>query len=341
MDQRDIILGGIALAVGLLIGLLFGPRGPGIDEIQGALDERLASVEGATSGAADNIAALQTRLDETATALQTRLDETATSLQARLDETASGVRSEVASLGERMSAMESAVDETAAAHSSLAENLRAELSGSLDSIGSAISQQSESLQSRLAGLRGSMGDDGSGTESDEDQAQPAAAAPAAADPDFAGIGAGQTAAFGDGALRAFVSRVDPESRTARLSVNGAAMELAAGESVDVETADGTFCHLMLSALQGNQVALNAQCGDELSEPEGVTTGNTLILGEGVRVFVSSVADDGGSARIAINGVETQTVEVGDSVDVTVNEQPCQITLDDIDRGHVALSTTCG
>lgn len=342
MDQRDIILGGIALAVGLLIGLLFGPSGPDVDEIQAALDERFAAVEAAAA-----------RAEESAAALQAQFDGTASTLQTRMDETVSAVESQVGGLGDRLSEVEAAVGESASAQASMAESLSADFSGRIDSLGSTLSAQSERLQAGIEGFRRSLAMDGVSTtdapaaEAGDGTTAATTAATAdagstAVDEGFVGIGAGQTATFGDGALRAFVSRADPQTRTARLSVNGASTVLAVGEAVGVTADDGTYCRLLLSGLQGSQVALNGGCGDDLPDPEGVLPGNVMLLADGsVRVFVSGVSDGGNAARIAVNGVDTQSVEVGESVDVTVEDQNCRVGLDSIDRGHVALSADCG
>lgn len=78
------------------------------------------------------------------------------------------------------------------------------------------------------------------------------------------------------------------------------------------------------------------------EPEGVTPGNIEMLADGaLRVFVSAVDDADATARIAINGIETQMLRVGRSARVDVDGQSCSVTLDGIDRGHVQLSGSCG
>lgn len=78
------------------------------------------------------------------------------------------------------------------------------------------------------------------------------------------------------------------------------------------------------------------------EPEGVTPGNVEMLADGaLRVFVSAVDDADGTARVAINGIETQMLRVGRSARVDVDGQSCSVTLDGIDRGHVQLSGSCG
>ncbi len=50
MDRNNLVLGGIALVLGVLLGLLFAPRGASLNDIEMAMDERLAAVETAASG---------------------------------------------------------------------------------------------------------------------------------------------------------------------------------------------------------------------------------------------------------------------------------------------------
>jgi hypothetical protein len=65
----------------------------------------------------------------------------------------------------------------------------------------------------------------------------------------------------------------------------------------------------------------------------------VTLADGLSVFVSGVTDS--AARIAINGVATETVPVGESVEVEVGEQACRVSVESVDRGHVALGYVCG
>ncbi len=339
MNQNSLLIGGIALVGGILLGLLFAPRGASVDEIERMMQERLAAVE--------------TRLDDGMTAVQSRLDETVTSVQTGMEETASSLESRFGELGDRIGSVETAVGETSQNQATMAETLRTELSDRMSSLGSAISQQSQDLQTGLAGFRRSLAMDDVGSESSGENGEQAesgdagassqpATQPAAPDEDFVGTGVGQTESFGDGALRVFVSRVDPQANAARLSVNGATTAMKVGDTVGVTSGDGTYCRLMLSGLQGSQVSLNAACGDDLPAAEGIRPGGVMLLADGaIRVFVSGIADGGGAARIAVNGVSTEMVDVGQSVDVAVEDQNCRVTVDEIDRGHVALSSSCG
>lgn len=349
MNRNDVIIGGIALVVGVLLGLLFAPRGASVEDINAALDERLASVEGATVGVTDGIAALQGSIADSVG-----------SLDAKVQEVLASVQSELQTVGERLDALEVAVSETASAQATMAESLSSELAGQVGSLGSAISAQTDALQSGLEGFRESLAMDAVPPADEEaaaagDSAQAAAtgeqasAGASAADTvetadeeGFVGIGAGRTAIFGDGILRVFVSRVDPSTEAVRVSVNGATAVLAVGETLALKTDDGTDCQLTLSGVQGSEAALNAGCGDELPEAEGARPGNIMLLHDGlIRVFVSGIVDQGEAARIAINGVDTRTVHVGESVDVDLEDEACAVTVDAIDRGHVALSASCG
>ena len=74
--------------------------------------------------------------------------------------------------------------------------------------------------------------------------------------------------------------------------------------------------------------------------EGFGPGETAVLSDGaLRVFVSGVGD--GSARLAVNGVQTVTVAVGEGVEATAGDKACTVTVEGIDRGRVALGYVCG
>ncbi len=76
--------------------------------------------------------------------------------------------------------------------------------------------------------------------------------------------------------------------------------------------------------------------------EGFRPGQTVRLADGaLRVFVSGLASDGSAARIAVNGVATQSVGVGESVDVTVDDRDCTVTVTGVGDGMVGLEGSCG
>lgn len=71
-------------------------------------------------------------------------------------------------------------------------------------------------------------------------------------------------------------------------------------------------------------------------PEGgIGIGETALLGDGAaRVFLSGVSD--GSARIAVNGFDTQTLAVGESAAAG----DCSVTLDAIGGGKARFGYNC-
>ena len=71
----------------------------------------------------------------------------------------------------------------------------------------------------------------------------------------------------------------------------------------------------------------------------------LILGNhesGMHPNAKAMADWGEVfSEIAVNGVTTETVPLGQSVDVEVAGKACRVSVDGIDRGRVALGYVCG
>jgi len=169
-----------------------------------------------------------------------------------------------------------------------------------------------------------------------------------------GLGAGETAILADGAVRAFVSRVDDAAQSVRALINGSMQTVGADAPVKVSV-DGKDCQVKLDGIDRGTVKLSAECGaaaeagsDAAAAPaesaapsettdEGVAPGNVASFADGsVRVFVSWIADDGSAARIAVNGVQQTTLAVGDSTEV----DGCQISLDGVSEGRVNLGYGC-
>jgi hypothetical protein len=132
--------------------------------------------------------------------------------------------------------------------------------------------------------------------------------------------------------------VDEAAGTADVRANGADLSLSVGEPQTVASLAGD-CQVTLDALGRGRASLSGACGESLPAPEGAAPGTLVELAEGLRVFVSGVTDQG--ARIAINGVETRTVPLGETVDVQVGEETCRVSVEGVDRGHVALGYVCG
>jgi hypothetical protein len=313
--SRNMMLavGACLLLFGLLVGYMAGSGGPDVAEIDAAVAAR---IEAAGKAEAERVAALEAKVD----ALSSRLDGIATEVTSGSD-TLKGV-------GEKLGTDVAG----------LAETLRSDVATASDRLGSAIRESATSqlaaLESGIAALRGNLA-----ARVAAPQPAPPASEPPPADlgQPPAGQGAGETALLADGALRVFVSRVDEGS--ARLVVNGSAVDLATGESRTLELG-GEDCQVTLAAIDRGHVVVAGGCGDELPQPEGAGPGSTVTLGDGaVRVFVSSVDESG--ASIAINGVERQTVPVGESVTVPVGDAECEVSVEGIDRGRVVLGYACG
>jgi hypothetical protein len=308
MTRNQLLLGGACLLlVGLLVGYAAGSGGPDIEDIDAAIAERL---DAAGAAEAERLAALETRLGE---------------LTGRLDAIESGVSSgaeTAAGVGERIGG------DLAALGSTLGDRIQDTAAAHLAAIESGIA----SLRSELATRRAAPAEPAAPTP-------PAPANPAAEGTPPAGQGVGETALLSDGAVRVFVSRVDDAAGSARLGINGAQATLKPGESHTFPS-DGQDCRVTLAAIDRGHVVLAGGCGDDLPQPEGASAGTTVALGDGaVRVFVSGVTDEG--ARIAVNGVETRTVPVGEAIEVRVGEEDCRVSVLSIDRGHVALDYACG
>jgi hypothetical protein len=309
MTRNQLLLGGACLLlVGLLVGYAAGSGGPDIEDIDAAVAERL---DAAGAAEAERLAALETRLGE---------------LAGRLDAIESGVASgaeTAAGIGERIGG------DLAALGSTLGERIQGTAAAHLAAIESGIA----SLRSELAARRAAPAQPAA-------PAEPAAPAnPAAEGTPPAGQGVGETALLSDGAVRVFVSRVDDAAGSARLAINGGQATLKPGESHTFQS-DGQDCRVTLAAIDRGHVVLAGGCGDDLPEPEGASASSIVTLGDGaVRVFVSGVTEQG--ARLAVNGVEMETVPVGEAVEVRVGEEDCRVSVESIDRGHVALDYACG
>lgn len=317
-----------ALIVGLILGLIIGSGGPSLEEI----DEAVASrVDAASTAQSERVAAIETQM---------------TDLGGRVDaigqQVASGAEA-VQGMGERLGTN----------ISDLGTSIGDSVSSIGDSVNAAGASSLAAIQSGLASLEDRIGNspapaatgagsaDSSGAAPEEGGAEQAEAGGAAATPVATGVpagnGVGETVSISDSA-RVYISRVDDEAGEAVLYVNGTPTRLAAGESAPFE-ASGQECQITLAAIDRGHATISGACGSDLPDPTGTAPGSLATLAEGaVRVFVSGVDQD--SARIAVNGVTTQDVELGQSVDVAAGEQTCTVTVTGVDRGHVSLDANC-
>ena len=162
------------------------------------------------------------------------------------------------------------------------------------------------------------------------------------------MGVGETAVFAQGAVRAFVSGFDVDANTARLSVNGEMVTLNAGASTTVALEDGD-CTVSVVGVSDAGVEVGSDCGTSdmaaaevpAAPEDGYKPGNVALLSDGaLRVFVSSLAQDGSAARIAVNGIDTQVVASGASIEVAAGEQTCNVTVTGVGNGMVGLEGAC-
>jgi len=147
-------------------------------------------------------------------------------------------------------------------------------------------------------------------------------------------GVGETFVLAGGAVRAFVQRVDAEAGTALLSVNGAAAQLSPGEAITVRH-DAGACRLALSEVGADGVRISSDCDMPAGEGTAYGPGEMASLGDGqLRVFVSGILGD--AARLAINGLDTQSLRVGESHAV----ENCTLSVTGIRGNRVLLDGGC-
>lgn len=301
--------GALLFLLGLVIGIAVS--GPDPKEIEAAV---AVKIDAATAAQTARIDALEEKVAALSTDIGGRFD----GLGGSLDAGAKAVGDVGVRLGDTLT--------------SLGQQLG-------DAIESSKASSLAALESGLAGLRGQISAAPPAAPEAGAPPAPAAADPAAAEsapPD--GISAGQTAVLSDGALRVFLSRVDDAARAARLRANGADLTLTVGQSETVASPAGD-CRVTLDALGGGRASVSGACGDALPAPDGAAPGALVNLADGLDVFVSGVTDSG--ARIAVNGVTTETVPIGEAVEVQVGDRACRVSVEAIDRGRVALGYVCG
>lgn len=305
------IVGGAAL---FIIGLILGAAisgGPSVEEIDAAVAKRI----------------------EAATASQT----------ASIDKLGADLAQLSGDIGGRLDGIAGSVDTGAQAAAAASDKIGGDVTALGQSLQGAIEKSSAdglaALESGLAGLRGQISAApaaapavAGGEHSGNGAQVQAAAAP------VEGFGPGETAILSDGALRVFVSRIDEGAGTVGVRADGKDLVLAAGVPQTVAGPAGD-CKVTLDALGGGKAAISGACGDALPAPDGAAPGTSVDLAEGLRVFVSGVTDSG--ARIAVNGVETVVVPVGEGVDAAVDGKSCRVSVEGVDRGRVALGYVCG
>lgn len=321
-------VGGViaGLAVGTLLSLatieskIGASIGSAMDDMADAMDgdgnalaemtERLAAIEEKVSENGSEVAAVGETVSDNSGAVET------VGAQIRDD------------LGDRISALETRLDEAAA-------DLSARMSET-------AAEQTETLRTALKAepapedVAAAAGEPESDTEGGSREALPEGLRMAG---ETRGIG--ETFVLADGAVRAFVQQADAQQGRARLSVNRVSSDLAVGETVVVPHSDGT-CRLGVAAVTGDGVAIGSDCdvpADDGTLGEAYTPGNLAMLADGkLRVFVSGIFGD--EVRLALNGLETRRVRVGEPHDIEVEDTTCSVAVTGVRGNSVLLAGTC-
>lgn len=327
MSRNMLIAAAGALIVGLILGLIIGSGGPSLEEIDQAVASR---VDAAITAQSERVAAIETQVTE----LGGRLD----AIGEQVTSGAEAVQGLGERLGTNISDLGTSIGERV---NSIGESVNAAGASSLAALQSGIADLKQGIASAPAPAAPAADSAASGTAAPADGSAEQAATGGADAPVATGVpagnGPGETVALSD-AARVYISRVDDEAGEAVLYVNGTPTRLSAGESAPFE-AGGQECQLTLAAIDRGHATISGACGSDLPDPAGTAPGSLATLADGaVRVFVSGVDED--SARIAVNGVTTQDVGLGQSVEVAAGEQSCTVTVTGVDRGHVSLDATC-
>lgn len=313
--SRNTLLGAACLLlVGLFVGYIAGSGGPSLKEIDAAVSAR---IDAATKAETERTNALEAKVAD----LGSRVDAVSEQVKTSADA--------VRGLGDRLGTS------LADVASQIGDTVNAAGATSVSTLRSGLDKLEQSLAAIPNALAARPG---AGSEAGQPAPDAAAQAPAAAPSGIpAGNAAGETVILSDTA-RVFISRVDDAAGEALVYVDGAPTTLKVGETAPFQ-ANGEECELTLAAIDRGHASITGACGSDLPAATGTAPGTVAVLADGaVRVFVSAVDAEG--ARIAINGVQTEDVGVGESVEVAAGEKACKVTVTGVDRGHVALDATC-
>lgn len=298
-------------------------------KIEAGINRAMSDVAETMQSDGDALGELSERID----ALEAAIASNAESVAALGEEVSTDVGARVESLGAR-------VDE-------MGESLGARISETGEQLSRTASEQTARLESALAGLP-ERAEEAAETvsaraeEMTEEMTEEVAEA-VGLEPAGDALAVGETASLAGGAVRAFVQQFDAEAGTAVLSVNRESSRLAVGESVVARYADGA-CRVGLGGVSEAGVQITSDCDAPAGSAalgDAHDVGGMALLGEGaLRVFVSGI--DGDEARLAINGLDTQRVPVGQTVQVeTADGATCDVTVTGIRDGAVLMTGSCG
>jgi len=150
--------------------------------------------------------------------------------------------------------------------------------------------------------------------------------------------------LGDGAVRVFLSRTDPEAGTAWVWLGDVARQgIALGGTLTAGD-----CAVVMTALGQRTATFDASCGDAAAaapargaeEPgagKELRIGQTAIFADGeVRVFLSAVDEAAGAARLSVNGAAPASVAVGEAQEAG----PCSVTVTGVGGGVATVDGAC-
>jgi hypothetical protein len=303
------IFAAFGAVIGILLVFAVGRGLSGGDDTAALLDARTAPLTEAVADLESRLNAVQSRLDGELVKVQDAMDSRLADLQGAVD---------------------ALVDQASGA---LAEEDLAALRIRLEE----LAMQSGDLSEMVAALGAASPPEKTLAPANEQASAPANEPAEEEAPGAPGLMPGQTALFADGAVRVFVSRLDPGANSLRASINGDRKTLREGIWRTVASGDG-HCRITLEGLSRNGASISALCGDELPAAEGISPGETTILNDGsLRVFASRVTED--AARLSVNG-EKVVLAAGDRATVMAGAQSCRLTLAQVDRGHATVGAEC-
>lgn len=326
--KNPVVIGAVCGFGGLFVGAMLATATLNT-KISDGINRSMSTVSETMQGEGDAVAALSERID----ALEAAIAENAES---------------VAGLGEQVSTDVGArVDAIGARVSELSDSLGAQIAETSERLSQTASEQAAQIETALANLperaeeaveEVAASSDAPAEEASEDTAE----APAnGLETSGEALGVGQTASLAEGGVRAFVQQFDAEAGTAVLSVNRESSRLAVGESVVARHAGGA-CRVGLGGVSAAGVEITSDCDTEAGSEalgDGYGVGSVALLADGaLRVFVSGIL--GGDVRLAINGLETEVVSVGDTIDVDTQSGVCSVTVTGIRETMVSMTASC-
>lgn len=329
--EKTWIWGGAGAVVGLLLGIAIAGDGR---EARYAAERGQRQME-------ENLAAMSATVG--------KMDQSLADLGGRVAGIEASLKS-VSEQGSGVQALSQRLDQVGVELQGAVQELGGAMSDVGTSVTKSLAERMDGLRTALAGIGGRSGEPAA--EAASAAAPEAGAAPAAAAAPGAGelVAMGSTVVFADGAVRVFLSGVDAEAGTARVAVNG---PVAATVSLNAPEPVGD-CTVTLTGFAENGATFDVGCGDAAAaaapagdatqasgEPAGsgkpvaIGAAETLVDGK-LRVFLSAVDAEAGTARVAVNGPQAISVSLG----VPVEAAGCQVTLTGIGDGEATIDGSC-